>query len=220
MTEEQKQEQQTPQIPQIPQILQWGLTGNIGSGKSTVAKWLAEKGAAIIDADAIAKQATADPKVLEEIAKALGSELVKDGVLDRAATAEKVFADKDALAILNSITHPWIAVERERQVQEQLSSDNPPALIIHDIPLLYEVGADAIVDGVIVVYAPLEIRVERVRERSGFSEEDIRARDAKQLSLDEKVKRADIVIDNSGTLEDLQKELDTKLSNIEALSVH
>ena len=200
-------------------IPQWGLTGNIGSGKSTVAKWLEDKGAAIVDADAIAKQATADPAVLQKISEALGSELVKDGALDRAATAKKVFADKEALATLNGITHPWIAEERERQVQEHLSKEHSPTVIIHDIPLLYEVGADNIVDGVIVIYAPLDVRVERVKERSGFSEEDIRARDAKQLSLDEKVKRADIVIDNGGSLEALENELKTKLANLNALSV-
>lgn len=200
------------------QISQWGLTGNIGSGKSTVAQWLADKGAAIVDADAIAKQATADPKVLERIARALGSELVKDGSLDRAATAKKVFGDKAALDTLNGITHPWIAEERKKQVQAHLASATPPAIIIHDIPLLYEVGAEAIVDGVIVVYAPLDIRVERVKERSSFSEEDIRARDAKQLSLDEKVKRADIVIDNSGDLEALETELTTKLASLDVLS--
>jgi len=201
------------------QIPQWGLTGNIGSGKSTVAKWLADKGAAIIDADAIARQSTSDPEVLAKISEALGSELVTDGALDRAATAKKVFGDKAALDTLNSITHPWIAQERERQVQEQLNSSNPPKLIIHDIPLLYEVGLEKIVEGVIVVYAPLDVRVGRVKERSGFSEEDIRARDAKQLSLDEKVKRADIVIDNSGDLEALENELATKLSSLDSLSV-
>ncbi|MEZ4632954.1 MAG: dephospho-CoA kinase [Deinococcales bacterium] len=159
----------------------YGLTGNIGSGKSTVAAWLKAKGAVVIDADALAREATQDPKVLQEIADKLGPELIKDGKLDRAATAQKVFQDKAALNRLNSIIHPWVALERERLSQSYLSAETPPKLIIHDIPLLFETldksaGKQLNLDGIIVVYAPLETRIERVKERSQLSEVDIRAR--------------------------------------------
>ena len=115
-----------------------GLTGNIGSGKSAVAERLAAKGAAVIDADVLAKEATRDPDVLARIADTLGDHLVKDGQLDRQATAALVFDKPDARATLNSIIHPWVARARDTQEQALQQQDNPPKMIVHDIPLLFE----------------------------------------------------------------------------------
>jgi dephospho-CoA kinase len=185
-----------------------GLTGNIGSGKSTVAKMLAEKGAVIIDADVLARTATQDPAVLEQIAEQLGRDLVQDGNLDRKKTAELVFHHPEARHILNNIIHPWVRQKSAERVAELLQHD-PACIIVQDIPLLFENGLEKNFDVVIVVYAPLEERIARVMSRSTLTEEDILARDRVQMSLEEKVKRADVVIDNSRGLDDLQWQVDT-----------
>lgn len=192
----------------MSKIKRIGLTGNIGSGKSTVAKQLVAKGAALIDSDALARAATHDPEVLGQIVEQLGSDLVQAGSLDRQKTADLVFANPDALKTLNGIVHPWVRAQSQK-LAEAFSQQTPaPKLILHDIPLLYENGLDKTLDAVIVVNAPLDLRVARVKERSALSEADIRSRDAHQLALDEKVKRADYVIHNDGSLAYLEKQID------------
>jgi dephospho-CoA kinase len=185
-----------------------GITGNIGSGKSSVAKLLVEKGAALIDADKIARDVTHDPKVLEQIATQLGHDLILDGQLDRTKTAELVFNNPDAREILNGIIHPLVRQKSEAEINRFTLSLSPPPIILQDIPLLYENGLEKNLDAVIVVYAPLEVRLARVKSRSNLSDEDFYARDNSQLSLEEKVKRADYVIDNSGSLEMLRERVD------------
>jgi dephospho-CoA kinase len=184
-----------------------GLTGNIGSGKSTVASLLVEKGAALIDADALAKEASSDPEVLDQIAERLGSDLITDGQLDRAKTATRIFQDAFARQTLNQIIHPWVRRESEQRVLKLSQQENPPSIILMDIPLLYEGGLEKLVDAVIVVSAPLALRVARVQQRNGLSEAEIIARDKAQLPLEEKVARADIVIDNSGSLPQLEQRV-------------
>ncbi len=189
--------------------LQVGLTGNIGSGKSSVARLFAERGAALIDADALAREATEDPGVLREIAAIFGDEIVVDGALDRAALAARVFGNPDARADLNAIIHPWVGRERAARTAAFATQISPPAVVIHDVPLLFEVGLDAEFDKVVVVDAPLELRVARVVARSGLTADEVRARDAAQLPLAEKVRRADFVIDNSGDFDDLEPQVET-----------
>jgi dephospho-CoA kinase len=185
-----------------------GITGNIGSGKSTVAKMLVEKGAVLIDADALAREATNDSEVLEQIQEKLSNDLITDGKLDRAKTAELVFNNPDARKILNSIIHPWVRQKSDERIKELESSSSPPPVILQDIPLLFENGLEKTLEAVIVVYAPLEIRLARVTTRSNMSEKDFYARDAAQMKLEEKVKRADYVIDNSGGLAALHEQVD------------
>ncbi|MEJ2292209.1 MAG: dephospho-CoA kinase [Deinococcales bacterium] len=185
-----------------------GLTGNIGSGKSSVARLLEARGAAVIDADALARQATEDAEVLAAIARDLGAELVAAGRLDRAATARRVFGDPEARRRLNAIVHPWVRRATERLTEALERAPEPPAVIVHDVPLLYENGLDRGLDAVIVVDAPLAERVARVAARSRLSEEDVRSRDAAQMPLDDKVARADYVVDNGGTLEELEARVD------------
>ncbi|MFO7545747.1 MAG: dephospho-CoA kinase [Trueperaceae bacterium] len=191
-------------VPVRARPLRVGLTGNIGSGKSTVARLLADHGAAVIDADALARAATDDPDVLARIAASLGDGLVAGGRLDRAATAARVFGDPAALARLNAIVHPWVRARSAERERELLEAVPPPPVIVHDVPLLYENGLDAAMDAVIVVDAPLETRLRRVAERSGASIDDLRARDAAQLPIEEKVARADFVVGNAGDLQELR----------------
>jgi dephospho-CoA kinase len=174
-----------------------GLTGNIGGGKSSVARLLAEHGAFIIDADDLARQATSDPAVLNRISAELGAELVKDGELDRQAVAAAVFADPAARSVLNSIIHPWVGLRRLQLQAEALERAEPPPVVVHDVPLLFEVGLDKSVDVTLVVVAPLAVRTARVMQRSGLTEEQVRQRDAAQMPQKEKEARADFVIDNS-----------------------
>lgn len=185
-----------------------GLTGNIGSGKSTVAEMLVEHGAALIDADQLAREATADPRVLRAIAKAFGPEFVTKGRLERAKLAEKVFHDEEARKALNGIVHPWVRRQSEQYVSELEASPRPPPVIVLDIPLLYEGGLERTVDAVIVVTASLDTRIQRVTARSGLSEAEVRARDAAQMPLDEKVTRADYVVDNDDDLKSLRAQVE------------
>jgi dephospho-CoA kinase len=185
-----------------------GLTGNIGSGKTSVARLLAERGAAVIDADALAREATEDPEVLEAIARDLGSELVRGGRLDRAATARRVFADPVARSRLNAIVHPWVRRVSDERAAELARGERPPPVIVFDIPLLYENGLERGMDVVVVVDVPLEARVRRVQARSDLDADEIGARDAAQMPLSEKVSRADFVVDNRGAPEALVPQID------------
>lgn len=181
-----------------------GLTGGIGSGKSTVAELFAEHGAYVVDADAIAREVVAPGTPgLQELADAFGpGVLADDGSLDRAALAEIVFSDPSARELLNRITHPRIAA-RTAEILESLPAE---AVIIHDVPLLVEAGLSQAYDVVVVVDAPDEVRVARLIER-GLSEQDARARIASQASREERLAAADVVIDNSGSLSDLSDQV-------------
>ncbi len=185
-----------------------GLTGNIGSGKSSVARLLRERGAAVIDADALAREATEDRGVLDAIARDLGAELVAGGRLDRAATARRVFRDPEARRRLERIVHPWVRRATAERMEALERLPEPPPVIVLDIPLLYESGLDRGLDAVIVVIAPLRDRVARVVARSGLSEQEVRSRDAAQMPLEAKAARADFVVDNGGTPEELEVRVD------------
>ena len=187
--------------------LQVGLTGNVGSGKSTVARLFADLGAAVIDADALAREATEDAGVLREITQTFGNNLVTGGVLDRARLAAVVFADPAAREKLNAIVHPWVAREREKQVAALAAQTPPPAVVIHDVPLLFEVGLDAQMDKTVVVDAPLELRAARASARSNLTVDEIKARDAAQMPLSEKLRQADFVIDNSEAVGELEPQV-------------
>ena len=184
-----------------------GLTGNIGGGKSSEARLLEERGALIIDADDLARQATDDPQVLQRISDELGQEMVKDGQLDRQAVADAVFADPEARGILNSIVHPWVGIRRMQLQAQAMEQENPPPLIVHDVPLLFEVGLHRSVDATLVVTAPLATRAARVRRRSGLTEPQVRERDAAQMPQEEKAARADFVIDNAGGEAELEEQV-------------
>ena len=184
------------------------LTGGIGSGKSTVAMLLARHGAVVVDADAIAREIVEPGQpALEEIARAFGTGvLASDGRLDRPALAALVFSDEGARARLNSITHPRIATRSA----ELISAAPPGAIVVYDMPLLVERGAEALQgwDAIVVVDAPDEVRLARLIAR-GMSPEDARARMAAQASREQRLRIADHVVDNEGDLPALQEQVDS-----------
>jgi dephospho-CoA kinase len=178
-----------------------GLTGGIGSGKSTVSAWLAERGAVIVDADAITR-AVQEPgtEVFQAIVERFGPEVVAaDGSLDRKALAAIVFSDAEALATLNAIVHPAVGAEVARRLQEEAGTDH---VVVLDVPLMVESGRVPAAR-LIVVDCPEDVAVRRLVGQRGFSEEDARARMAAQASREERRARADFVIDNSGTRQQL-----------------
>lgn len=198
-----------PASPPHPRRL--GLTGSIGAGKSTVAALLRARGLTVLDADEVAREVTHDPAVLAEIAAAFPG-VVQGGVLDRAALAAAAFADPARLAVLNAITHPRV---RERmQALEREAAARGEAWVVQDVPLLFEGGLGGLMDAVLVVDAPLPLRVARVSARSGLRPEEVLARDARQMPAEEKRKRATFVLDNSGDLAALERQLDAALAGL------
>lgn len=180
-----------------------GLTGSIGSGKSSVAGRLAARGALVLDADAFARAATEDPDVLARISEDLGSHLVVDGALDRGATAALVFDDPEARRRLEAIVHPWVRRAASAAEAAAVATEPLPPLVVHEVPLLFETGLDREMDATVAVVAPLETRIARLRARSGLNAESVRARDAAQWPQAEKARRATFVIDNAGSEADL-----------------
>jgi dephospho-CoA kinase len=186
-------------------VLRIGLTGGIGSGKSTVAALVSARGARVIDADVLAR-GVVEPGTsgLAAIVEAFGREVLRaDGALDRPALAAVVFADPGARARLDGIVHPLV---RARAV-ELLGEMPPDAVVVQDIPLLVESGQGDAFDLVLVVEAALETRVARLVAR-GLSDGDARARIAAQATDAERRAVADVVLDNSGSREELGKQVD------------
>jgi len=181
-----------------------GLTGGIGAGKSTVSKLLAERGAAIVDADQIARdlQAPGSP-VLDRMAERFGVHIINDdGSLDRGAVASIVFSDGDALKDLNGIVHPAMQAEIQAQIDAHLGTDR---LVVLDFPLLGENPRKGLA-ATIVVDIPYDVAVVRAVER-GMDEADVRNRIDSQISREKRRESATHVIDNSGDLEDLRQQV-------------
>jgi dephospho-CoA kinase len=178
-----------------------GLTGGIGAGKSAVAAILGELGAFVVDTDAVAREVVAPQSDGLLAVARIWPQVVRNGVLDRAALADIVFNDAGARERLNALLHPHIrriALERERRA-------GPQQPIVHVVPLLFETGYDRLVDKSVVVVAPLEQRIARVVERDHSDEGRVRARMGAQLDPDVARRRADFVIENDGDLDHLRE---------------
>ena len=190
-------------------ILVLGITGNIASGKSTVSKELAHRGAVVLDADQLAREVVASgSSALKKVVKLFGTEILqKDGDLDRDRLGQMVFADVKVRAMLNGIIHPEIAKKSIEQLQ-QLRETTAAPLIIYEAPLLFEVGAETRVDKVLVVKIDPEEQLRRLMARDRLSEADAQQRMDSQMQQEKKIIRADFVIDNSGTLVETQKQVD------------
>ena len=185
-----------------------GLTGGIGSGKSTVSAYLAENtGIPVIDADKIAHDITEPGQpTLTRLEEAFGSGIIRaDGTLDRKKLAGIVFPSQEKKELLDRITHGAIREQINREI-EAADREQKPAVIL-DVPLLMETGMDAQCDAVWVVTADMKVRLDRISARDNISEEEINARIARQMSDGERFSRADEIIDNSGDKETLCREI-------------
>ena len=185
------------------------LTGGIASGKSTIARRLAEHGAVIVDADQIVRdvQSPGSP-VLERIAEAFGTAVIApDGSLDRAALGAKVFGHAGLLARLNAIVHPAVREESQRRFDAALA-DDAEAVVIYDVPLLVEARVDDPWDLIVVAHAPAEVRRQRLVDLRGMDENAAQDRIDAQVSDDRRLAIADVVIDTSDTLERTLEQTD------------
>jgi len=190
------------------------LTGGIGAGKTTVSTELHRRGAVVIDADAIVREVQRPgTPVFEGMVDRFGPTIVAaDGTLDRQAVADVVFTDAQALADLGAIVHPAVADEIARRLEHEAGSDN---VVVLDVPLLVESGRDDMA-ALIVVDVDPELAVRRLVATRGFKEDDARARIARQASRQERLARADFVIDNSGTVDELHPQIESLWTWIES----
>lgn len=173
-----------------------GVTGNIASGKSSVCRELARRGAQVVDADQLAREVVAPGSpVLEQLVAAFGEDILKaDGSLDRQCLGDLVFSDPSARERLNAIIHPAIAALSAQRLQKL--RDTAP-LVIYEAPLLYEVGAETRVDKVLLVTIDPEVQLARLMERDGLDVRSAQQRLAAQMPQEQKIARADYLVDNS-----------------------
>ncbi len=185
-----------------------GVTGNIGSGKSTVSDRLAHHGATVSHSDPLAKEILQnDPEILASLAQRFGTDILDDaGVLQKHILAERAFSTRDDQLFLNHLIHP--EVKRITQDRIEMARSQGKSLFVVDAPLLFEAHADSITDGVLVIVAKLMFREGRVGRRSKISRVDFERRDALQMPIEEKIRRADYVIENNGTLAELLAKVD------------
>lgn len=193
-----------------------GLTGGIGTGKSTVSDYLKKKGCLIIDADALSREMTQKGKpAVKEIAIAFGNHLVdEEGNLDRKALGKIVFNDKKKLDILQAIITNKVVEYIEESISS-LKTDNYDGIVIIDAPLLFECGMEHMSDENWLVTTDLDVRIERVKKRDGLSEEEILSRINNQMSQEDKEKKSNCVLNNSGSLEELYSQIDKNLERIQ-----
>ncbi len=191
-----------------------GLTGGIASGKSTFAALLRARGAPVVDADALARAVVSPGSpALARIAEAFGPAAISpDGSLDRRWRAARVFADPAERRRLEAITHPAIREAMTEEVVRLAAAGHE--LAVYDVPLLYEVGLDGLVDSVVVVWTPRTVQLERLVRRDALTPAEAEARLGAQLPLDEKASRADFVVDNDGPLEALGPKADRLLADV------
>ena len=191
-----------------------GLTGGIGSGKSTVARMLGGTGFAVVDADQIARDIMAPGSpVLDEVAAAFGADLIgEDGALDRGELARRAFATKEDTQRLNAITHPAIRAESERRFAA--AEEAGEQAVIYDMPLLVDLGLNQDMDLTVVVDVDKEERIRRLVDKRGLEEADARARMAQQIDDAARLAAADVVIDNNGPLETLEPQVDALIKKI------
>ncbi|MCK4843853.1 MAG: dephospho-CoA kinase [Dehalococcoidia bacterium] len=191
-----------------------GLTGSVGTGKSTVANLFKELGAYVIDWDELAREVTRPHlKAWKEIVEYFGKGILnEDLTINRQKLADIVFSDKEKVAKLNQIVHPEVFKEDER-ITDEIRSLDPDALIIKGIPLLFELTRPVYVDKIVVVSASEQTQLRRLEEK-GITREDARNRIKSQLPLEEKIKSADFVINNDGPLEETKKQVEEIYSSL------
>ncbi len=186
-------------------MLKIGLTGGIASGKTSVAKWFADKGITVFDADNAVHELYSKPFMVSKVEEVFGREYIENNKINRAFLANTVFDDVKAKNKLEKIIHPFVLKKMMEKCRiSQLKNEE---LIILDIPLLLEKDWDKYVDEVWVVYVPMNIQIQRLMQRNGLIVEEAGQRIFSQMLLDEKIKKADRVIDNSGNWSETEKQL-------------
>jgi dephospho-CoA kinase len=191
-----------------------GLTGNIASGKSEVARMLADRGATLIDADVLAREAVEpDTQALKDIVKRWGKDVLKsDGSLDRGALRQIVFADQNELDALNRIVHPGVTRLRDREIAK--ARERGDDLVVCVIPLLFERNLVDEFEAIVLVDAPRPLRLERLVRTRGLDETDAMNMIVSQMPAELKRARADYVIENNGSLDDLERDVDELWSSL------
>ncbi|OLN32824.1 dephospho-CoA kinase [Desulfosporosinus metallidurans] len=189
-------------------MLTIGLTGGIGSGKSTVAQWFKQQGVPVMDADkTVHHLLQSDSSTISKLVREFGSEILgENGEINRVELGRRVFKEGDARKRLERIVHPRVieCMNSERDVQRSLGAK----VCVWDVPLLFETGFDQFVDVVWVVWVPRDLQIKRVLARDKLRQDEVEARIAAQQSLDEKRKQADVVIDNSGNQIETMRQLE------------
>lgn len=191
-----------------------GLTGGIATGKSTVSAMLVSRGALLVDADVIAREVMLPGHpVLAAVRERFGPEVMnEDGTLNRKELGRIVFGDQGELQALNNITHPAIRQEIKQQMTTY-EMQHPDKLVVVDIPLLYESKLDNLFQEVMVVYVPRTLQLQRLIERDGLDVQEAEQRLAAQMDIEEKKRKADIVVDNSKDLQYTEQQLEQWLRN-------
>ena len=184
-----------------------GLTGNVGTGKSTVANIFKDLGAYVIDWDELAREAVRpNSKAWKEIVDYFGKDILNSGLtINRQKLADIVFSNREKLEKLNQIVHPEV-IEEDERITNEIKILDPDALIIKDIPLLFELTRPVFVDKVVVVFTSEQTQLRRLEEK-GMSREGAQNRMKSQLPLEEKIKSADFVINNDGSLEETERQV-------------
>lgn len=190
-------------------MLNVGLTGGIATGKSTVVRMLVKKGARVIDHDALVHtlQEPGRP-VWNRIVEAFGRDILDaGGRIDRKKLGALVFGNEGRRKALEGIVHPAVLEEAQRE-RDRIGKEDTRAIVLSDIPLLLEVGMQGLFDLLLLVYAPPEVQIARVMKRNNMTRDEAAARLGAQMPIDEKLKRADVVIRNDGTMKELHQRVD------------
>ncbi len=189
-------------------MLNVGLTGGISTGKTTVSRLLVERGAMLVDLDVVAHQVQLpDTDVWKEIVATFGEGILRpDRAIDRNKLGTIVFSDPAKLKRLNAIVHPQVFHEWRNRIRH-IEITQPDAIVLSDVPLLIEIDAQSWFDLVMLVYIPPEEQLERLIKRNGYSREYAEKRIASQMSIEEKIKHAGLVIDNRGSIEETERRV-------------
>ena len=182
-----------------------GITGGLGSGKSTACQRLKEKGAVIFDADSIAKQVLQNNLVQEQLVDVFGADIVQDNTVNTSKLAKIAFSSEDSQSALNNIVHPHVIEQFEKMRDELADNDG---LLVMDAPLIFESGIDAHFDHTVLIYSTMKLRINRAMKRGNLSREQILRRMDFQMPEEEKRELASIVIENNSSIEHLYDEID------------
>jgi dephospho-CoA kinase len=182
-----------------------GITGGLGSGKSTACQRLKEKGAIIFDADSIAKELLQDSVVQEELIEEFGADIMREGTVNTGKLAKIAFSSEENQTALNNIIHPRV-IEKFEEIREKVADKE--GLLVMDAPLIFESGIDAHLDHTVLIYSTMKLRIGRALRRGNLTRDQILRRMELQMPEEEKRELASIVIENNGSIEHLYEEID------------